>query len=276
MAEAFYITGKDDDMRKAANIMLWTGIAIAACIMTWLLFQAWQEESSIQAAIEQDKSLAEEAVALTELPAEEAETEDDENMLRSVDWEMLEEMNSDVAGWLYIPGTCIDYPVLQEQEGAKGFYLDHDFRGDELASGAVFLPVRPYPDVEDAHTLLFGHRMKDRSLSFGMLGSYYGDEESGKGYEYAYLYWLGRTEKWRLWCMVDGNKKDAVYKAPYVLGDEAYGEMLAGIDRKKAYGFGDAPDKDDRTLVLSTCSGNAGGRQRLYVVFVLDRVGEAR
>lgn len=177
MAGAFYITGKDDDMRKMRNIILWTGMAISAYAMAWLLFQAWQEESSIQAAIKQDKSLAEEAVQVPVGVPEEAETEDDTNMLRSVDWEMLEEMNPDIAGWLYIPGTCIDYPVLQEQEGAKDFYLDHDYKGDELASGAVFLPIQPYPDVKDAHTLLFGHRMKDRSLSFGMLGSYYGDEE---------------------------------------------------------------------------------------------------
>lgn len=54
-------------MRKMRNIILWTGMAISAYAMAWLLFQAWQEESSIQAAIEQDKSLAEEAVALTEL-----------------------------------------------------------------------------------------------------------------------------------------------------------------------------------------------------------------
>lgn len=258
-------------MRKIRNIILWTGMTISAYAMAWLLFQAWQEESSIQAAIEQDESLVKEAVQVPVWVPEEAETEDDKNMLRSVDWKMLEAMNPDITGWLYIPGTCIDYPVLQEQKGAEGFYLDHDYKGEELASGAVFLPVQPYPDVEDAHTLIFGHRMKDRSLAFGMLGIWYADEESGSEYEHAYLYRPGRTEKWKLWCMVDGDRKDAVYSIPYVLGDDIYGEMLAEIDGKKAYGFGDAPDKDDRTLVLSTCNGNAGGRQRLYVVFVLDR-----
>lgn len=165
MAGAFYITGKDDDMKKAANIMLWIGIMVAACIMAWFLFQVWREEAWIADAIEQDMELVEKAV---EEPADvQEETEEDDNMLREVNWEMLRDINLDITGWLYIPDTEIDYPVLQEQEGAKGFYLDHDFRGDELASGAVFFPAQPYPDVEDAHTLVFvlvPHRMTGNGM----------------------------------------------------------------------------------------------------------------
>ena len=40
----------------------------------------------------------------------------------------LLEINSDIRGWLKVPGTNIDYPVMQST-GNSEFYLKHDFEG---------------------------------------------------------------------------------------------------------------------------------------------------
>lgn len=43
--------------------------------------------------------------------------------------------NSDVLGWINIPGTNIDYPILY---GEKWFYADHDINMEENSIGSVY------------------------------------------------------------------------------------------------------------------------------------------
>ena len=68
----------------------------------------------------------------------------------SVDFDGLIAANSDVVGWIYIPGTVIDYPVLWREED-NDFYLHHDIDGKESYDG-VFLDV-PKLKFEQRKTL---------------------------------------------------------------------------------------------------------------------------
>ena len=55
-----------------------------------------------------------------------------------VDFQALFDVNPDVYAWIKIPGTNIDYPVLQ-REGDNAYYLNHDWEGKK-ARGALFFP----------------------------------------------------------------------------------------------------------------------------------------
>ena len=58
----------------------------------------------------------------------------------TVDWDALREVNPDTVGWIYIPNTAINYPVVQGEDNEH--YLTYDFDGSEgwLAEyGAIFL-----------------------------------------------------------------------------------------------------------------------------------------
>lgn len=76
--------------------------------------------------------------------------------------------NEDVAGWLSVEGTRIDYPVMQCEDDE--FYLHHDFDGQESKYGSLY--VRERADL-DAGTnfVIYGHNMKDGSM-FGDLDLY--------------------------------------------------------------------------------------------------------
>lgn len=76
--------------------------------------------------------------------------------------------NNDLAGWLFIENTAIDYPVMQC--GDDEYYLHHDFYGNDSKYGCLY--VRGKADLADGtNVIIYGHNMKDGSM-FGDLDLY--------------------------------------------------------------------------------------------------------
>lgn len=73
-------------------------------------------------------------------------------------------------GWLQIPGTQIDLPVMQPFK-EKEYYLDHDFTGADSAEGALFTDPGNSCWPQDGNTVIYGHNMKNGHM-FGTLDLY--------------------------------------------------------------------------------------------------------
>lgn len=78
-----------------------------------------------------------------------------------IDWEGLRAVNPNVVGWLYVPGTNIDYPLVQADESDPQHYLDYDLAGAPSCYGC------PYLDADDASQggldapfpVIYGHHL---------------------------------------------------------------------------------------------------------------------
>ena len=82
-----------------------------------------------------------------------------------VDWDALKAANPDTVGWLYIPNTNINYPVVKGED--NDYYLTHDFDGEAgwLANyGSVFMDFRNNPAMTDQLYFIYGHHMNDGSM----------------------------------------------------------------------------------------------------------------
>lgn len=79
----------------------------------------------------------------------------------------------DFFGWVKVPGTKIDYPVMQSQD--SGFYLDHDYTGEPSREGAVFVDAGTKDFPLDNLVVVYGHNMKNGNV-FGELKKYTGEE----------------------------------------------------------------------------------------------------
>lgn len=79
-----------------------------------------------------------------------------------VDFESLREINPDIVAWLTIPGTYIDYPVVQAKDNET--YLTKDFEGKQSKAGAIFLDCDSDSDLRGFHSILYGHHMRDGSM----------------------------------------------------------------------------------------------------------------
>ena len=84
-----------------------------------------------------------------------------------IDWEKLEDINTDIIGWIKIENTKINYPILKDNDNLK--YLKHSFNGKYNINGSIFtLNDNPFQDNE---TIIYGHNMKS-GIMFSELGKY--------------------------------------------------------------------------------------------------------
>ena len=82
---------------------------------------------------------------------------------------LLRQEYPDVAGWLEITGTKIDYPFVLAEDNDK--YLRSDLDGNYLLAGSLFMDYRCTPDFSLFNTIIYGHNIKNGSM-FGTLPSF--------------------------------------------------------------------------------------------------------
>lgn len=75
----------------------------------------------------------------------------------SIDTIELYSIVPDAVGWIQIPGTSINYPLLQGKD--NNFYLNHDFFGKNNSLGAVFIDYSNDSQLQDPITLIYGHNV---------------------------------------------------------------------------------------------------------------------
>ncbi|MBQ8966611.1 class B sortase [Ruminococcus sp.] len=78
-------------------------------------------------------------------------------------------LSQDMAGWLTIDGTNIDYPVMYSTDSGK--YLNTDPYGNYSLSGSIFLDSENSPDMTDDYLLIYGHHMEYGKM-FGALDDF--------------------------------------------------------------------------------------------------------
>lgn len=80
-----------------------------------------------------------------------------------VDWAALKAVNDDVVGWIYVPGTVVNYPVYQGKDNDE--YLRTNALGDWSVGGQVFLDwENAAPGMVDRQSILYGHHLMDGTM----------------------------------------------------------------------------------------------------------------
>ena len=112
---------------------------ILAVILGGAAVYKYQEEKN---AGKEYEKIREEAVQEDEPPPDGEEPEetarDPEPAVEiPIDFRSLQAQNPDVYAWIRVPGTEVDYPILQSPDD-NSYYLDHDINRTEAAAGAIF------------------------------------------------------------------------------------------------------------------------------------------
>lgn len=69
--------------------------------------------------------------------------------------EIKKSTNEDVIGWIRVPNTNIDEPILQTTD--NDYYLKHSLTKDELDVGSIFLDSKADSNFNDNLNFVFGH-----------------------------------------------------------------------------------------------------------------------
>ena len=79
----------------------------------------------------------------------------------------LKELNDETVGWLNVPGTNIDYPVVKAKD--NDYYLRHNFKKEKDYNGWVFMNYLNSAEMLDKNTIIFAHNRYYSNIMFGTL-----------------------------------------------------------------------------------------------------------
>lgn len=159
------------------------------------------------------------------------------------------EINPEVVGWLIIPGTTIDYPVVQTDDNE--YYLSHDINGKESKRGAIFMDYRNIPSGDDKNTILYGHNMRDGSMFKDI--TKFKDKNFFEENTTIWFYTLDKLTQWEVFSAYV-TEAGFNYVRKDFQSDEDYLDFINSLKDKSMHKIEVDLNKDDKIITLSTCS----------------------
>lgn len=184
-----------------------------------------------------------------------------------VDFSALQEKNPDIYAWILIPGTGVDYPILQSGTD-QGYYLNHTAEGAEGYPGSIYTENLNKKDFTDKNTVIYGHNMKDGSM-FGSLKKYV-DSDYMQEHSEIIIYTPEHKLTYRIYAGVTYDDRHILSSFDFT-DTQQYQAYLDSVDAvRNMASFRNSEVEvttGDRIITLSTCNSNQ--TQRFLVEAVL-------
>ena len=171
--------------------------------------------------------------------------------------EKLKKENPDIVGWLEIPDTSINYPVLQGEDNS--YYMTHTYKKKKARNGSIFLDKDYDWNIPSSNLLMYGHNITKNTMFNELLQyeneKYYKkhptinfttDKEDAK-YEIiaafkSRVYYKSEKNVFRYYFFINANNK------------EEYDEFVTNAKKSSIYDTGKTAEYGDQLMTLSTCS----------------------
>ena len=92
---------------------------------------------------------------LNNIEIEETEIQESQETRKMLQVRELKNQYEDVVGWLEVPGTNINYPVMQGED--NNYYVKHDYKQEYSFDGSIFLHKDYDWTIPSSNLLLYGH-----------------------------------------------------------------------------------------------------------------------
>lgn len=194
------------------------------------------------------------STAMDGMPDSEGGDDSLEPYRRQIDWNRLSSINADLIGWIYVPGTPIDYPVVQARQSDPNKYLRTTFEGAVSYpnnQGTIFLDVDNSDHGFDSKApVLYGHYQLDNSM-FSAFSSN-GDIESLSAHKRVIIFTPSKMFHVELFA---GNYVDATrerIKTSFTSTDELDLWIRSKLAESEAVLY--EPDHIEQLFTFVTCS----------------------
>lgn len=186
----------------------------------------------------------------------------------TVDWATLKATNPDIVAWIYVPGTPINYPVVQGDDNEE--YLHKAFDGSTgwLASaGTIFLDAQNANDFSDRNSALYGHHMNNGSM-FASLADFV---DQGTFDEHRDIYVLTPKGNYRLktFAVVKTTGSDAIVQTSFANESSYQAYVQDKLDRSVVSQSDLTAASINQSMLFSTCEYTQNdGRSVLFAAVV--------
>ena len=155
----FFIPWRGDKAGEAVvKVLLLAAIAVGG----WSLYQLTADMAQMHVSTQ----VLERAVeTMEQTPSEEQVSTLPEGYLDK--FAAAYEVNPEIVGWINIPNTNMNLPVLQHED--NDYYLNHNFEGDYDPNGVPFMDFRNNVKELDNNTLIYGHNWESGQMFHSLL-----------------------------------------------------------------------------------------------------------
>ena len=164
--------------------------------------------------------------------------------------------NNHLVGWIKVPNTIIDFPVVQCENNDA--YLHYDFYRKPNERGSIYMDCRNELKSDDTSTILYGHNFYDGTM-FSPLEKYESLDfyKTAPVIEFNTIY---ERKKWKVFSVFittasagEDNGYLFNYIYPY-LKNANYADFLGELKKRSLINTTVDVNTTDRLLILSTCT----------------------
>ena len=234
---------------KSKYLMI--GAAVCAALFLFsgiMLYRQYADEQQSAEVFEQVAALVETEPAPADTPQE---SEPLPELTAFEKYRAVQAQNSDFVGWLSIPGTNIDYPVMQTVD-EPNFYLKRGFDKQYSDYGVPYVQENCDLALSD-NCVIYGHHMNDGSMFADLCK--YADADFCREHPTIAFDTLSSLGKYEVVAAFKFNTNRESFKYnEYTLMDEAqFAEFMENVRARQLYDTGVTAEYGDQLLTLSTC-----------------------
>ena len=187
-----------------------------------------------------------------------------------VNLKALQEKYPDVKGWLEIPGTGMDYPVLQGDQLDPERYLRRDYHGDYDINGSLSLQWNcEVPDGENL--IIYGHNMNSGAM-FGNLDRY-ADPDYLKEHPAVFLQTSEGVREYEVYAILKADVSMFDFRQAYFGNRGQLDSYLAAARSLQVCGNDRiSPENTLQVLTLVTCSYEWDGARNIVIAVCKEEI----
>lgn len=223
-------------------------------VLIFVLGIGWYLNRKVETAVEEIQETQQEQTTEPEIEPQ------DELIISDTILPKFEEyyaQNDDLVGWIKVPNTLIDYPIVQAED--NDFYLHRDFEKNYLFDGIPFMDFRNIlkPDLYD-NTLIYGHNMGLKGTMFTELMRYKNIDFYKKS-PLIQMDTLYHESQWKVIAVYEANTEPQYgevfeyYNFVLAQNEAEFQAHLDEIYKRSYYTTGVDVQYGDKLITLQTC-----------------------
>ena len=220
------------------------------------------EEETLNQHIVPPISLAEEG-----LPVQQSESAVGEQAM--VDLSAYLAQNPDFVAWLRIPGTNVDYPVVQTDNPDD--YLNHTFSGKSSVVGTLFSLADADYAAPGRNIAIYGHHLRSSGEKMFTSLMRYKNPDFYEDNKTVMLDSLYRHREYTIFAVMNMKVGDWEPSRTTFSGDAAFMAFVNRAKSESLYDTGVEVGADDHILTLITCDRSYAGKEGRLVILAVER-----